>query len=1202
MKLRIAAVAAWMSLACCHTHVVCAAPLIDVVRVDLNPLIDSAARSPEQFAVNIPRAVSSSAQGSWSQQGSLTTWVYSTRIATAISMSFHASHVLLPPSAVLTVSTARTTVKYVARDVSRNGLWGRPLPGDTVNFSLTVNSADANRVHFHIDSLQAGYRSLGAGVLDHPHFAQIKRQAAAATTGCTENYACHVTAANQGPARATVALIIGNLYQCSGTLLNNTRGDGVPFILTARHCEKGELDGGNPDAAATVGVYWDSITPCGSPLGSIYDGTTITQSGATTVLEQQDLWLIRLDTPPAASDAYYAGWDASGASFSGGYTLHHALGGDLQYVEWSGADVLEQMPGTTLSIAYDSTFWGVVNSLGNIGAGGSGSALFSPNNQVVGSASLAQLTGGENTAGACPVVPPPTPSPSTVTALFTALSGVWTSTADRTSSTGSQTLKSVLDPGNTGQAAVAGIATQPITFTASNSFGNTGDPITLTWNAAGATSCIAWGGASGDGWAGTQSASGSLQITNLSGGTVTYALSCRIGNQIGAGSVTIGWNFVTPYVDFSGPIQAPLTLGAATQINWVANVQPCVGSGGAAGDGWAGAQNSGSFTLTVTQAGLTPYTITCGTGGRTATSSMYVYGVAPYVVLTSNVSQIMVGSYFDLGWIKYGTGGSCATSGGSGTDGWASANGNANTTPTEAVAGSYTFTITCTGGGQTSTSSQTVVVTSGPPAISLTASSATKQIYQQGQQYDRFDLLWSANEDGCFIDYTSNSGNGQGVVLTGEGTSGAVADPEFSPGVVTYTMQCGAQTASTTINWVSTAPPAPLSVATATWAAHVAYPLSWNASAGPCVGSGGGAGDGWAGPKTQSGTQSVSESQPGGYMFTLTCGSGGSATTSNVIVQVPLAHLQIYSTPGSSPVTALPSTTITWSASVGPCTYVDGSVPNNTGVPVPPSGSATSSPALAGTYLFSITCGSGAYALKAATLAFIPVNAPTTLTASAASAPVDAPVTLTWSSDNGICYATGGDGTAPWTGTLGGTGSGSLIVTSRTAGNITYGINCNNETAQAMVNYVAVPATAPTAVTPSVTLSSSDSTETPGQSVSLKWSSKNADSCSASGGNAGDGWTGSLAASGSMTVTETSVGTVTYSVTCAGAPPAATASTSVVFVTAAAPPPAGGGSHGGGSLDVWLLLLLGVPVGVSLVRASFNKSSGHPRHRRLPPY
>jgi hypothetical protein len=67
-------------------------------------------------------------------------------------------------------------------------------------------------------------------------------------------------------------------------------------------------------------------------------------------------------------------------------------------------------------------------------------------------------------------------------------------------------------------------------------------------------------------------------------------------------------------------------------------------------------------------------------------------------------------------------------------------------------------------------------------------------------------------------------------------------------------------------------------------------------------------------------------------------------------------------------------------------------------------------------------------------------------------------------------------------------------------------------------------------------------------------------------------------------VTETSAGTVTYSITCAGAPPAARASTSVAFVTAAAPPPAASSSGGGGSLDPLLLLLLSLPVGISLMR------------------
>jgi lysyl endopeptidase len=1188
MRLRIASLAAWIALAWCCSTPVFAAPAIDDVRVDLNPLIDSAVRSPEQFAVNIPHVVSSSAQGSWSKQGSLSTWVYSARIPTAISMSFHAPGVILPPSAVLTVSTARATAKYVARDVSRSGLWGRPLPGDLVNFSLSVNSTEANSVRFQIDSLQAGYRSLGGGVPDHPHYLELKK-AAAATTGCTESYSCYVTAANQGPSHATVALIIGDLYQCSGTLLNDTGNDGAPYILTARHCESGQLGGGNPDAAATVSVYWDAITPCGSTLGSLYDTTTVSQSGATTVLEQQDLWLIQLDAPPAASDAYYAGWDASGATMSGGYTIHYALGEDQQFVEWSGTDVLEQIPGATLSIAYASTFWGVVNSLGNIGAGGSGSALFTVNNQVVGSASLAQLTGGPNTAGACPVQPPPTPSPSTVTALFTTLSGAWTSAADRTSSTGNKTLKSLLDSSSTGQMQLPGIATQPISLTASSTFANTGNPITLTWNAADATSCTAWGGTSGDGWAGKQAASGSIQLTDLIGGTATYSLNCLIGKQIGAGSVTISWNYVAPYVTFTGGSQSAITLGVATQMSWQTNVQPCVASGGVSGDGWAGAQpTSGSFAPTVTHVGLTPYTITCGTGSRTATSSVYVFGVEPYITLVSSVSQITSGSSFELNWFGYGTGAPCTKSGGSASDGWATGNAgidqNGSTNLSESVAGTYTYTIACTGGGQTATSSQTVVVTSDPPQISLTSASPKQQIGSQA-----LVLLWSTNVSDCVINYTTNSRLGQAVLLFGEGTTGAISDPETSGGAVTYALNCPTQSTSATIDWVSNAASA-LSVADTTWAAYVAYPLSWKASAGPCVGSGGAAGDGWAGPKNQSGTQSVSESQPGAYMFTLVCGSGTSATTSNVIIQVLTPRIQMYPELNSSGATALTYTSIAWSASVGPCIYLDGSTPNSVGVPVSPTGFATPTPAVSGTYLFKLTCGSGANTLYAATLAYIPVYASTTLSASATSAPVDGPVTITWNSDGqGICYASGGDGTAPWTGTLGGTGSGSLIVTSPYAGSITYGVSCDGGTAQATVNYVPVPATSANAATPSVTLSSSDSTETLGQSVSLEWSSKNADSCSATGGNPGDGWTGSIAPSGSMTVTEKSAGTVTYSITCAGAPPAATASTSVIIVTAAAA--ASGSSHGGGSLDPLLLLLLSALVGVSLARDRPHPSS-----------
>jgi len=85
-------------------------------------------------------------------------------------------------------------------------------------------------------------------------------------------------------------------------------------------------------------------------------------------------------------------------------------------------------------------------------------------------------------------------------------------------------------------------------------------------------------------------------------------------------------------------------------------------------------------------------------------------------------------------------------------------------------------------------------------------------------------------------------------------------------------------------------------------------------------------------------------------------------------------------------------------------------------------------------------------------------------------------------------------------------------------------------------------------VLPSASLSSNLATQTTGKSVTLTWSSSNASACAASGGNAGDGWTGgSLGTSGSLSVTETAAGSVTYTITCSSGGQTASASTTVTW-------------------------------------------------------
>jgi hypothetical protein len=1157
----------------------CAANLTRILKVDLNPLIDGAAQTHEQFAVEVQHGASVLVDGSWSRQGSTSTWTYRVCIPTAVSLSFMASDVVLPASAELVVSAAGGSVRYTARDIHRTALIGRPLPGDTLTFKLTVPTAEVGLVRLQIGGLQAGYRSLASGIQDHPHFAALQK-AAVASVSCIENFQCHVTQANAGSSHATVAVIVGNLYQCTGTLLNNARGDGVPYILTARHCQTGRLMGGNPDIAGQVGIYWDAVSPCGSTLGSIYEVTTPYQSGAATVLEQQDAWLLQLDAPPAATDAYFAGWDAGGGPVNGGYTIHHALGGNQQFAAWTGNDLFEAIPGTTFNITYDSTFVGVVNSTGSVGAGASGSALFSPGGLVLGSASLALVSGG---VGVCPVSPASAPSPATVTALFTSLSGIWTSTADATSSTPTRTMKSLLDPDSSGQLNIIGLPTQPLTIAADKTSATTGDSLTLTWSASGATSCNAWGGESGDGWAGTQPASGSLTLGNQRGGTVTYALSCRAAAGLLQGSAAVSWNYNPPVVSLSGLGPSAFVLGTQAQINWTANTGPCTATGGIPGDGWAGTkQTTGSYPFTLTQLGLTTYTLTCGTGSRTANSTAAIYAVNPRIFVGTDVASIHTGANFSVFWRGNGVGTNvCATSGGSATDNWslntAPVNMDGSSLVHEDNPGTYTFTLTCTSAGQVTTASATVQVVADPPAISLTAVAPTQQVYSAAVPYiPTYNIVWTSNLSSCTINYTSNSGGAQALLSISPGNPlGAAALAETVPGLVTYTLTCGSLSATTTINWVAGTPPPILTTTDPTWAANVPYAVSWNASSGPCVGSGGSGSDGWAGNKASAGTQSVEEAKPGAYLFALTCGNGPSATTSYVAVNVRYPFVDLLATPVF--VSGLvPQTQIVWNASLGPCTYTDGSMANPVAVGVPPSGSSIPSPAHSGVFVFTLTCGAGASVIEQSTVAAISVGVPTTLSASKTTTSVNSAVVLTWTSNGtGICYVTKGTGTIPWIGTL--PDSGSLTVTSRSAGTFTYGVECGS-IAEVTVTYTPVAASSPVAPAPAVSLAASRATATVNQSITLTWSAIHSDSCVAGGGTSGDGWLGAVAPSGSKTLSEANPGTVTYTITCSGAPPAATANATVVVSAASSGGGSGGGSSGGGgggAMDLRWLLLLG---------------------------
>jgi lysyl endopeptidase len=513
------------------------AAAVRVVRTNLEPLIRAAADSAVQFAVPVPHAASTADSGSWSVTGGEATWRYAVQVPTAVSLSFHALGSSLPDSATLLVTGGSAATSYRASDLRGGELWSRIYAGDTLELSLTVAAADRAAVNLRIVSLQAGYRAIGSGVVDHPVYRQLQPPATG-DTSCVTNYECKVDAGNASAGSATVALVVENLYQCTGTLVNDAPGDDTPYILTARHCETGRLGGGNPGAASTVTVYWDAISACGTALGSIYDGTLASQTGARTVVEQQDAWLIELEANPVVADAQFAGFDVSGAPVQGGYTIQQAGGLAKQFVSWFGtAYAFEESD--ALGTGYVSSFLETVNQTGNIGPGASGGGLFDSNNHLVGALTLGRKSTSQSGYGACPVTPPAAPNGSNGVADFTALAAVWNSSADTTSSTGGATLKSVLDPAGTGTLVVPSM---PVTLVAaeatprpaprisfSPSTVTAGQSFTAQWSATNAANCTLTGGIPGGAWgSSTQSLPANGSVTEAGpAGHYTFGLVCQ---------------------------------------------------------------------------------------------------------------------------------------------------------------------------------------------------------------------------------------------------------------------------------------------------------------------------------------------------------------------------------------------------------------------------------------------------------------------------------------------------------------------------------------------------------------------------------------------------------------------------------------------------------------------------------------------------
>lgn len=250
-------------------------------------------------------------------------------------------------------------------------------------------------------------------------------------------------------------------------------------------------------------------------------------------------------------------------------------------------------------------------------------------------------------------------------------------------------------------ATVAVAAPPTVSLTASVPIVNPGQPVTLSWTATDATTCIASGA-----WSGNQPLSGSFTTSGLNVNS-RFQLDCTGPGGLTQASVLVSVN-ITPTLPPAVRLDAvpnPVFEGSPVTLTWSSqSVAGCQASGA-----WSGPQGTSGAFSTAPLTSATQFTLTCvAADGSAVASSVTVTTVpppAPTVSLGADRNSITLGTAVSLFWSSIEA--TTCEAGGA----WSGARPTAGSLTLTDITATGTYTLTCTGRGGTGSASTTVTVT-----------------------------------------------------------------------------------------------------------------------------------------------------------------------------------------------------------------------------------------------------------------------------------------------------------------------------------------------------------------------------------------------------------------------------------------------------------------------------------------------------------
>ena len=229
----------------------------------------------------------------------------------------------------------------------------------------------------------------------------------------------------------SVTRIISGSTLCTGTLINNTSNDGVPYVITAEHC--------NPQNMGSAVFRFNYDSPiCGSQAvanSQAPAGSPQTINGASVVASNSDsdFGLVLLNSaPPANYNVYYSGWKKNNAVPSTGVCIHHPSG-DVKKISFDDDPLQTTSYGTATNNMWEVETW---ERSTTTEGGSSGAGLWDQDHHFIG-----QLYGGSAACG------------NFLSDVFGKFSMSWDG---NNSSQPTARLRDWLDPANTGLSQIDG--------------------------------------------------------------------------------------------------------------------------------------------------------------------------------------------------------------------------------------------------------------------------------------------------------------------------------------------------------------------------------------------------------------------------------------------------------------------------------------------------------------------------------------------------------------------------------------------------------------------------------------------------------------------------------------------------------------------------------------------------------------------------